>query len=92
MHILAETKPEVLKILPTLVGQRVSLLNLNERENECQRMRIHVHGVLEGPEDPDGNYYCRIADTFEGSSGIAFCATHVIEIEQITYGHRITIK
>jgi hypothetical protein len=65
--------------LTEAIGHSVRLMNETDIESVPGRVRIHVHGRLEAPDDTS-EYYVRINETVGGSSGVGFPAHKVSEV------------
>lgn len=65
--------------LQSAVGEYIRLVNRTDVEGVPDKLRIHVHGKLEGPDD-SGEWYVRVKECGHGCSGIGFTPSHVEDI------------
>lgn len=65
--------------LKAAVGEYVRLINVADNDMIPGRLRIHVHGRLEEP-DEDGEWTVRVKECGHGVSVIGFTPSHVEDI------------
>lgn len=89
------TNPKAIEaLLATFAGKPVSVENLAHEQSDYAFVQIYVHGKLELP-DPDeeeaGLYYVRVAEGYDGASGIGFPLRKIREVNQHPGSGRLTI-
>lgn len=69
----------LLSQLNAAVGEYVRLINLADNEGTRGKLRLHVHGKLEAPDD-DGEWTVRLKECGHGVSVIGFTPTQIEDL------------
>jgi len=75
--------------LSDLVGVAITVENVAHEQGMEGQFQFSLNGKLEAPVDEDPNYYLRVKECYEGTSGMSFHEKHVLEIDRQPSGRYI---